>query len=75
MQVYLIDVTTENQVNAEIVEARGRVLVRPQDSGPPTMLLAVSSSKGTGQSTVMDKKPKVVDGKEIGMELGTVGIL
>ena len=45
------------------------MLVRPQDAGP------VSSSKGTGQSTVMDNKPVVVDGKEIVMEVGTVGIL
>ena len=62
-------------MSAEIVNARGRVLVRPQGAGPATMLMAVSSSKGTGQSTVMDKKPIVVDGKEIMMELGTVGIL
>ena len=75
MQVYLIDVTTEKQVSAEIGEARGRVLVRPQGAGPATKLLAVSSSKGTGQSTVMDNKPVVIDGKEIVMELGTVRIL
>ena len=33
------------------------------------MLSAVSSSKGTGPSTVMDNKSVVADGKEIVMEL------